>query len=171
MEDRQAHEDALVTFTLNRTCIRLTIGKEPRSIGSSSRRSSCSWSDVPMWSEAGVFFEWHIYRKLCMRGGIPQYCAVRPEHSKRQYATNFTLRHPQTNGRHKMTLENLVLGLKCIGLKLFWAEVFPGRSINGAEVFLGPKCASGWSMLGTKWVWVQSGLGAKLGVSQKWDSF
>jgi hypothetical protein len=37
------------------------------------------------------------------------------------------------------TFENLVLGLKCIGPKYF-----------RTEVLLGPKCASGLSMLGAK---------------------
>ena len=40
-------------------------------------------------------------------------------------------------------IENLVLSPKCIGPKLFWAEVFPGQSRYWAEVLLGPKYSSG----------------------------
>ena len=56
------------------------------------------------------------------------------------YGFNFTLRHPLNLWKAQNdTLENLVLGLMCIGPKYF-----------RAEVLLGPKCASGLSMLGAK---------------------
>ena len=56
------------------------------------------------------------------------------------YGFNFTLRHPLNLWKAQNdTFENLVLGLKCIGPKYF-----------RTEVLLGPKCASGLSMLGAK---------------------
>ena len=71
------------------------------------------------------------------------------------YAFNFTLRHPLNLWKDKNDIfENLVLGPKCIGPKLFRAEV-----LIGAEVFLGPKCALGQSMLGAKVGLRPNGLG------------
>ena len=56
------------------------------------------------------------------------------------YGFNFTLRHPLNLWKAQNdTFENLVLGLQCIGPKYF-----------RTEVLLGPKCASGLSMLGAK---------------------
>ena len=45
--------------------------------------------------------------------------------------------------RQNDTFENLVLGPKCIGPKLYWAKVVLGRSRHPAEVLLGLKYSSG----------------------------
>ena len=90
---------------------------------------------------------------------------------------NFTLRHPLNLWKAQNdTFENLVLGPKCIGRKLFRAEVFPGLSRHRSKLLLGLKYSSGWNVprpkyaWGPKWVWGKSGLGAKLGVSHRMRS-
>ena len=95
------------------------------------------------------------------------------------YKTTFSIKahfliwsYEACNNKDKLVIENLVLGPKCIGPKLYRAEVFPGQSIIRAEVFLGPKCALGQSMLGAKvsvgpkWSWSQTGCETKYRVQK-----
>ena len=48
------------------------------------------------------------------------------------------------NNNDKLVIENLVTGPK------YLAKVFPGQSRYCSEVLIGPKCATGRSMLGAK---------------------
>ena len=60
------------------------------------------------------------------------------------YGFNFTLRHPLNLWKSQNdTFENLVLGPKCNGPKLFRALVYPSRSRLGAKVIVGPKVSWG----------------------------